>query len=151
MPDLDPEDVKRLRQRLQELGVATVIRRLMTGGFPTGMELAVENWLRENEAPAAKSRRKPLAKPRRKSKPSVKPRRKSANRKPTERPVFDWVVKAMTDLVKTDGPKVLDISVKNMRIRLQPANPNPKKPPSDEVISGARLEVLGRLKSVSDR
>jgi hypothetical protein len=57
----------------------------------------------------------------------------------------------MMDLVKTDGLDFLDISVKKMLRRLQPENPKPKKLPSDEVISGARLKVLNLYKSANDR
>ena len=86
-----------------------------------------------------------------------KPRRRSASRKPVERPVTDWVVETMINMAKTDGPNVLNISVKNMRRRLLEENPDrvPPNPdrdfPSDDVISAARLEVLDRLKPVSDR
>jgi hypothetical protein len=168
MGDLDENDRKTLRERLQKDGVERVKRRLARGGYPTNMEVEIENWLSETEVlmakpepdrvvnegatldavPAEKSRDDAVGEERSDAAnvaPAKKRRRRSANRKPTERPVTDWVVKAMIDMVKTDGPDVLNISVKNMRFRLQPANPNPKKLPSDEVISGARLEVLDRL------
>ena len=46
---MDEADRLVLIERLKELGIETVKRRLATGGFPTGMERAIEDWLDEQE------------------------------------------------------------------------------------------------------
>jgi hypothetical protein len=153
MGDLDANDLKKLHEQLEEYGPDIVREMLRSDRFPTGMTRAIYKWLRASAAkPAgdAEAERPDAAGIVR----VTKPRRRSASRKPTARPVSDWVVKAMTKMVEKDGPNVLDLPTKSMRRRLQEARPD-RKPPSDEVIHDARLEVLDRLKigkgSVNDR
>jgi hypothetical protein len=173
MPDLEGDDLKKLHEHLEklveELGVEEVKRMLVADRFPTGHYLPIAKWLRKKEASKASPEgAAPVEAPAEKShddaaddaeaeRPDAagvarvkKSRRRSASRKPAERPVSDWVIKAMTKMVEKDGPNVLDLSVKNMRRRLQEARPD-RDAPSDEVIHDARLEVPDRLKSVSDR
>jgi hypothetical protein len=115
---MDSGDVKRLRERLKELGVAAV-KRLE---FPTGMHLEIAKWLSEQEASMAKRRRKRSS--------SSPPRRR--------RWQFDRVFREMTEMAKKDeGAALGDLSEENMKVRFK-ADRN--------VCREARREVLRRFR-----
>jgi len=125
MPDPDENDRKRLRERLQELGPESVKRLMAIGGFPTNRWLEIEKWLSEEEASAAKSRRKSAAKPRRKPSPSSLPPRPSSlpPRRRRRRYRFAPVFREMTEMVERDGLNALmDLSVDDMVERFKPAH-----------------------------
>jgi hypothetical protein len=137
MPDPDENDRKVLREQLKKHGPENVRIMLAMGKFPTSMELEILKWLSEQGVSAAKPE------PDRVINETVKASTLWSPPDPG-RHVFNPVVRAMINLIETDGRNALeDLSFGEMQKQFTVvAADGQKKVPSRDTLREARREAL---------